>query len=102
MAFRLLTAEVNLILKMILSLYYAYITHTVDQHGPTDGSRATSCPRPLVIRPVNLFVYLLQVTITSFIFFTPKYFKKSRFLSRLPLYVQVSHMLLTLKPYSKI
>jgi hypothetical protein len=42
------------------------------QHGPTGSSRAASDLRPLVTRHMKLFVNLLLVTISSFIFFSPK------------------------------
>jgi hypothetical protein len=51
-------------------------THKVEQGGQTDDPQATSGPRPLVTRPAKLFVNLLLVTISSFVFFTPKDVKK--------------------------
>jgi hypothetical protein len=42
------------------------------QRGTTGGTRATSGPRPLVIRADTLFVNLLLVTTSSYIFFIQK------------------------------
>jgi hypothetical protein len=53
-----------------------HVAVTVNQRGPAGGPRATSGQRPLVIRPAKLFVNLLLVTTSSFIFFTPKDLKK--------------------------
>jgi hypothetical protein len=76
--------------------------YCLHQRDPTGGPRATSGPRPLVTRTAKVFVDLLLVTKSPFISFTPEDLKKSWFLSRLLLYVQVQHMLLTLKPYCKM
>jgi hypothetical protein len=48
----------------------------LDRRGPTDGTRATSDPRQPVTRPEKLFVNLLLVTTSSFIFFALKDLKK--------------------------
>jgi hypothetical protein len=73
------------------------VKNCLSQRGPTSG------PRPLVTRHTKLFVNLLIVTTSSVTFFTPKDLKKNRdFVSRLLLYVQVPHMLLTLKHYRKM
>jgi hypothetical protein len=78
-----------------------HLLYGLSHRGSTGGPRATSGPRPLIARPAKLFVNLLLVTTSSFIFF-PRIWKKSWFLSLLLLYVQVPHMLLTLKPKSKM
>jgi hypothetical protein len=57
--------------------------------------RATAGPRQHVSRSAKLFVHLLLVTRSSFILFSLKYLKRLSFLSRLLLYVQAPHMLLT-------
>jgi hypothetical protein len=75
---------------------------TVNQRVPTGGPRAISGLRPLVTRPAKLFVNVLPVATSSLIFFTPKDSKKkSQFLHRLLLCVQMPHMLMTLKPCRK-
>jgi hypothetical protein len=77
--------------------------YLVIQREPTGGPWTTYGPGQLVTRPAELFINLLPVTTSSFILFTSKDLKeKLRFLSRLLLYIQVSHMLLTLKPYRKL
>jgi hypothetical protein len=48
----------------------------ISQRDPTGVPRATSGPRPLVTRPAQLFVNLLLLATSSFIFFTPKDLKK--------------------------
>jgi hypothetical protein len=57
--------------------YYNAFQEYLDQLGPTGGPQATSSPRPLVIRPTKLFVNLLLVTVSSFIFFTLNDLKKN-------------------------
>jgi hypothetical protein len=61
-------------------------------HAETGGPRATSGPRPLASRLRKLFVNLLLITVSLFIFFAPKDIKIWRFLSGLLLYVQVPHV----------
>jgi hypothetical protein len=46
------------------------------QCGPTGGPRATSGSRPRVAKTARLFVNLMLVTITSFIFFMPEELNK--------------------------
>jgi hypothetical protein len=58
-----------------------------DQSDPTSGPLATSGPRPLVTRPVKLFVSLLPAATSRVIFFTQKDFKVSWSFSFLMLYV---------------
>jgi hypothetical protein len=49
---------------------------SINQRGKTGVLRATSGPRSLVTRSAKLFVNLLPVTTSSFIFFIPKDLKK--------------------------
>jgi hypothetical protein len=74
------------------------------QRGPTGGPRATSVPKTLLTRTEKLFVNLLLVATNTFNVCSPNNLKTkmSRVLSRLLLYVQVPHKLLTLNPCRKI
>jgi hypothetical protein len=70
--------------------------------SPTGGLLPISDPKPFVTRFVKLFVNLLLVARSSFILVTLKDVKKSLFLPRLLLYLQVPPMLLVLKPHRKM
>jgi hypothetical protein len=72
-------------------------------HGPTGGRRATSGPISLVTRLAKFIVNLLLVATSSLTcLFRSIMWKIPLYLSRLLPYVQMPHMLLTLKPCRKI
>jgi hypothetical protein len=73
----------------------------LEQCDPTGGPWATTGPRPLVARPAKLFVNLLLVTTSSFIFFAPKDVKKSVILiSSAALHASATHAIA--KPYYRM
>jgi hypothetical protein len=76
--------------------------YILDQRDAIGGPGSTSGPRHPVTTPAKLFVNSLQVSVSSFIFFTPKDLKRWLFRLLLYIYSYVSHVLLTLKPYSKV
>jgi hypothetical protein len=63
-----LSGEIGVTIAPLNTRLYNDVQH----HGPSGGLRATSSLLPLVTRPMNLFVNLLLVTTSSFIFYTMK------------------------------
>jgi hypothetical protein len=63
---------------------------------------ATSGPRPLVTRPAKLFVNLLLVATSSFIFFTPKNLKENHDSYLICYFMHKCHTCYWLKPCCKM
>jgi hypothetical protein len=57
--------------RIITDVYIA-----LNQRSPAGKARITSCPRPFATSLADLFVCLLLVTTSSFIFFIPKNLKQ--------------------------